>query len=340
MTRSQIDFERFNPFRTPDWRFERVLQMVDRFPNPGRSTRRDDEYIKGLRQFILRYRNSDEIGRRRLINENPGLYFAWIIHERAEEDFETMTMIECRILAGQPDEEICDDAHTIPEAIHWYERLFFNVRDRLGAHDWILKHVLVPAIRRSREAAEARAGDGPVRVPLAEPMFDATLRWFAYFSGRHVFDAMLSGFRRGMFVASQDGVSDYLVNHSFTNFKLRTSQSAGYFEVNKYNVMELFQTLLRVVEIERSADTAEQAQNLIHVNIGAMLKGLPWAVGDEGEKNFAGTPVAAADREASELRDDELLLLSSGQSAPKVKDAAGLMLPAPTSREGTSDADD
>jgi hypothetical protein len=217
----KIDFERYNPFRRPDWRFERVLRMVDRHPSPGRSTKRDDEWVKGLRQFILRYRSASEAKRERLCYENPGLYFAWLIHERSEDEPEIAFMIEARILANQSGREICIESDTIPEAIDWYEHLFFDVRTRLRAHDWVMKHVLVPSVTRAQENKHDEGVRFP-RQPLSEPFYDSTLKFFGYFGGPVLIDFMLAGFRRGVIARSSEDVSAWLDQYTSAAAKRRS----------------------------------------------------------------------------------------------------------------------
>lgn len=45
--------------------------------------------------------------------------------------------VEARILARHDDATIARDCSLVPEVVHWFEALFFNVRDRLHARDWI-----------------------------------------------------------------------------------------------------------------------------------------------------------------------------------------------------------
>lgn len=46
--------------------------------------------------------------------------------------------VEARILARQTDDEIATRTGLAPAVVGWYEVLFFNVRDRLNARDWII----------------------------------------------------------------------------------------------------------------------------------------------------------------------------------------------------------
>src|ERR1700677_3869694 len=149
MVNQMILSNKYNPSLRPEWRFNRVLEMVDRpTANPGRSTTRDDIYVKSLRRFILRYRYSDDPQARNVLwHENPGLYWAFELYELKVDNLDhKAALIEARILAGQSDEDIAQELGTMPEVPEWYEALFFNVRDRLGNLDWIMDAVLYPAL--------------------------------------------------------------------------------------------------------------------------------------------------------------------------------------------------
>jgi hypothetical protein len=331
-----IVFSKYHPFRRPDWRYERVLQMVDRFPSPGRSTSRDDIWVKGLRNFILQYRSGKPGARARLEYANPGLYFAWIIHEQAEEDYETAFMIESRILADQPDEEIAKEAHTLPEAIAWYEALFFNVRDRLESHDWVLKHVLMPSVLRCRDQFKKEQGAGDegtgnkfIRDPLAEPFWDSSLKFMGYFGGKFIIDFMLTGYARGVKAQARDQTWKWVSNYFQGQGSRRAAMGIGHFEVNKYNVMELFQVHMRLVELQHQASKEGGAETTFEKNVEAFMSDIPWSVGMDGAKAVEGTPMAALDEGAAEMRDDELLLLSAGENIARIDEIATLTLPAP-----------
>lgn len=343
-----VNYDRYDPFRTVSWRFDRVLRMVERYPNPGRSTRRDDKFIRGLRNFILRYRQYDPERRETLKHENPGLYGAYQIHERRPDNAETAILIEARLLAKQTTEEIAAATCTLPEIVYWYEKLFFNVQDRLGAHDWILKQALIPALIEADPEPEDNENNqnNPAaqfrRKPLSEPFFDGTLKFFAYYGGPIMLNFMISGFQQGTVVRSQDGIADWLEGFMGSAIYRRAAQAIPMFEVNKYNVMELFATFTRIVEIRRSIEGQEKQTTAIEQNVSETLLGMTWAVGKEGETNFEGTPVLELDNYAAELRDDELLIASTGKRPSTIDGIEKLRLSeveiVPAAKEGKAHA--
>lgn len=329
MSHKLAQYNEYNPFRRPDWRYERVLGMLDSPDRVGRSTKSDDEWTKGFRGFIPRYLRYPE-RHDAMFRQNPGLFLAYKINENRNDDPEIAFTVEARLLANQTDQEIAGELDTLPQAITWYEKLFFDVRKHLHAHDWIIKHGLMPAILEALAGPTRPSTDGDDvpdtslaaairRTPLAEPFWDSTLKFFGYFGGPILLDFMISSFRRGIKVHSQEDISGWMDQATTHSLKRRSVMAACMFEVNKFNVMELFATHARLMEIERSTDSDDHARTEIEKNVSGLLQALPWSVGRSSVAHYEGTDVIEADQGAAELRDGELMQAASGQSIDTMK---------------------
>src|SRR3954471_10856185 len=66
-------------------------------------------------------------------------------------------------------------------------------------------------------------------------------------------------------------------------------------------------------------------------HIDAMLKEIPWAVGDRAKEKLP-PQLAGYDEGAAELRADEVLLLAGGQEPPDLVALKGMQLPPPKPR--------
>jgi hypothetical protein len=316
-----------DPFLRPNWRHERVVKMLASVP-PERVKRFDDTWVQGYKKFLFLW-NKGEDNRDKLLHDDPGLYFAYIMHDRMFIEPEMRLMVEARLLAGVPYRDIANDCKTIPETIEWYERLFFNVAEFLPHHDWILKHVLLPSSDRFVEANTDDEEEEFQPRPTSEvvrPHLDMTLKFFAYYGGPIACDAMISGFRRNKHVASQQELPEYFHEQFMSQVTRRSAQAAGQFEINKYNVMELFATHTRIIEIQRSAESAEDRHNAFEKHVNAMLTELPWTVGLESKRLFDGSTIGDFDSGSAELNEEELMLLGSGRKPESVEGVAGLTI--------------
>jgi len=316
-----------DPFLRPNWRHERVVKMLNSVP-PERVKRFDDKWVQGYKKFLFQW-NKGEDKRDKLMYDNPGLYFAYIMHDRMFIEPEMRLMMEARLLAGVSYTDIANDCKTIPETVQWYERLFFNVKDFLPHHDWILKHVLLPSSDRFVEDSVDDDEEEFKPRPSSEvvrPHLDMTLKFFAYYGGPIACDAMISGFRRNKQVTSQEELPEYFHEQFMAQVTRRSAQAAGQFEINKYNVMELFATHTRIIEIQRSAESAEDRHNEFEKHVNAMLTELPWTVGLESKKLFDGSSIGEFDSGAAELNEEELMLFGSGRKPESVEGVAGLTI--------------
>ncbi len=186
------EFQRFNPFCEPDWRFARVTQLErDR----NRCTRRDDEYIRRARVFYQRWQARRQADRESLLWREPGLYYAMLIHEEAVSNPHNSVILEAKLLAGEDDEAIAQTQGMLPEAVHWYEAMFFNVRPRLESWCWVVQQVLIPAALRCARTMDVHAANSGQSA--ANAFLDESLKSFGFFGGPKLLDFMIAGFHRG-----------------------------------------------------------------------------------------------------------------------------------------------
>lgn len=316
-----------DPFRRPDWRYKRVLRMVSRMPSPGRTTRHDDKYIKGARSFMLRWKKG-EAERDRLLYENPGMYHAWCVFDNIEKDADFQFIMEARLLSGQTPEAIAFESCVLPETVEWYEKVFFNVKDSLGHHDWILKHVLLPSLVRNHEPDDDDNADGLnySSPPVVKPHMDSTLKFFSYFGGPIICEFMLSGFKRGLHCHAWEKIGEWLDESMMDSIRRRTAQAAQVFDINKYNVMELVQVHTRIVEIQRSAESQEDKHSAIENHVHGMLAEIPWTVGHDAREVFEGTVIGQLDDVAAETNAEELMLLGAGQQPLDIEDLPAMSI--------------
>lgn len=306
-------FQKYNPFREPNWRYNRVLELAERQGAPGRvSWRTDDDYVKVAKNFVVQYNRLPEEERNQLFASNPGLYYAYMLNEAPDE--EVNCMVQARILAGETDAEIADHICTLPATIEWYEALFFNVRDRLGCQDWIVSTILGPSAERG----------------VKDRSFDFAAKMFGYFGGSLALEVIATGFNIEDRPKGRDQVSDFLDTATMIGLKRKSAMAAMTFEVNKFNVMQLFDTHARLMEMERSADAAGAIQNNYEKNVASLFKEMDWTAGIEGKRPMPGnSPLRKFRGLAAEPRAEELAQLGKGNDDELYEKLSILKLPPP-----------
>jgi hypothetical protein len=320
------DIQRYAIFRAPDWRWQRVLELVDRFPAVGRCSRRDDRWISVARAFVQRWRHcSSKEERDLLFPTHPGLWNAYQIYERSGHgDRSYAQILEARILARQTDAEIAHELDTIPNTILWYKALFFDVRKRLDARDWIIQAVLAPAILRqspTARIAQALPSDSD-DLPANEaecaslPYLDASMKHFAYFGGPHALDMVLHTFRSGKRMASPDDWHDWANGVTLDQLRRRAAQVVMTARIDKFNTIELLRGFLRGLEIEKDDGSPDQQRSKLERHLSTFLEDVPYTVGDS--KAALQRPHGKYLETHEELRDSELDALAAGKEVADV----------------------
>ena len=144
---------------------------------------------------------------------------------------------------------------------------------------------------------------------------------------------MLSGFRRDLRLTTNEDVGPWMNEYIMQAAKRRCAMAVGQFEVNKYNVMELFGFFGQIMTIEKSAEHEDQARTGIETNIDTMLHQISFAMGREGVASVAGTAIEEFDTGPVELRDAELLMLQSGNKVDTLDDLEDVRIPEPRKKE-------
>ena len=298
--------------RDPGWRFARVLHLLESGPRPLRPTRNDDRYIRGYVKFLTEYRyawtraESEMEQLHRDPADSPRLSrlfakfaerwysYRWHMHE----DREWRALLQARILAREDDDEIAVHFGTLPKVVHWYERMFFNVRDRLESRTWIAKTILQSATFRAANR------DGS----MTENQRDLMYKLFAYYGGSYALDAVITGFEHDAMPASASGVSLWFEKTAKSLLRIRATTALQLFEANKFNVMQLFDLCFNVMSVmERAGTTGSPLEEAV----ADALSSLNWQMAVRDEQSLFATSDCL--QGPAEPRTKELLMLSSGE---------------------------
>jgi hypothetical protein len=148
---------------------------------------------------------------------------------------------------------------------------------------------------------------------------------------------MLTGFRTDCRVQSRDDLSDFFDNQFRLQIQRRSAQAAGMFDINRYNVMELFQIHTNLVAATK-AKNPETQRSEFEKHVLAFMSELPWAAGAAGKKIFDRTIMGQMDNGAAEMDDEEMLLTNSGAPPDSLAEVAALNItsrvPIPPKRPG------
>lgn len=177
-----------NTRRPADWRWQRACELAD----GARSVRgRDDDNIMFVAKFRrLLDRCQDDNDRLNVLDTYPALYEAYALYDASDEPTEHKWELEARLLAREPFADIEAKMGISPETTAAYERVFFDVIDRLGSPSLIIHTIIGRA----------------VQMGLAEREYDCLWKLFAYWLGVPVLDVLVFKFNSPQHVESRDGL--------------------------------------------------------------------------------------------------------------------------------------
>lgn len=248
-----------DPLREPAWRYERVLYLTPPQKARKRLSKQDDDYVRRFRRLLVANNHSDL---NRAIIADPDMYCAWRIHDNR--DHILRSYIDARLLARQDDLDIASRCSTSPGAIDCYEKMFFNVRDRLDSSDWVMN--LIHGFHGNRGILSATES-------LSDT--DRTLRFFAYYGGIFILEALISQWYSLNIPVSFEQMDKFLDEQFARTLKFKSSVAAQWFEANQLNVMQLFDIHCRLMEVIAKIEGNNSADGIGESNakkIQVMLK--------------------------------------------------------------------
>lgn len=316
-------YEQFNPFRNPAWRCRRVLELVDASPVRRAHRVHDDEYVKKFRLFMLSLKAAQtESARLRLFHREPGIYYANQFYNHPDSGWRAI--LDARILAREPDDFIADEFDTIPEAIYWYEKLFFNVRDRLHSRSYIVKSVL---------------GIGQGAVTDAEGSITTeqqamAYKLFAYFGGPMVLDVLLFGCEGRSMPTKVDQAEEWLDESVKSAIRIKSAVTARFMSINKFSMLQLLEIQQRFMQFEKEARLAAGGAGADYqANIERFFEQIPLAIGSAAKKGRTQASLYF-DETSAEPRAVEDLHLVRGEVPDSLRQKLEYVRPEPSNGEG------
>jgi len=242
-----------NPVRRPQWRLDRVLQLVRHRPQPLWPRRVDCHAIRVYRRILLELAaaRNDEDAVDKLEHESPDICYAHALHYSA--DAEPRQILEARLLTSESLDLIAKRMGTSTKAIEYYEALFFNVRDRLDSDDWIRS-----VIRGNFHKAERNASNG-----MDVEQRGYAMRLFAYYGGPLVLDAVIQGLSQAKMPNGVNGVAPWFEDVLDQLVRTSAAVAAATVSIDRKSMMRLLTLAMKHrTAVEPAGETADNDLNI------------------------------------------------------------------------------
>lgn len=313
---SLVSFSSSNPWRRPDWRWQRALSFLDEgAPRPSR--RKDGpssfNWIWKAIRFLRRYRSiQTDLEELQLADEYPDLYWSYYVYRNTHNP--QKHAIEAHVLARDSDFDIAQSCGMATKIIEAYESLFFDVRARLHHRQYILHCVIGPELQRS----------------LTDGDYAILWKLYGYFLGPHVLSALESKFPTAIWCGSPDAVGAAVMDDAISTLKLKAALAAKTIPVDGRTQIELLHAFTKFVEVERNSDSLGKSQEQLLDHVDAMLDSLPFNIGGRNPHTNDTIDVgliAEYDRGAAELTYAETMQVATRQPLADAATLAKLSFP-------------
>lgn len=286
MNLGYVAFCRNNPLSTPNWRFLRIKGLTVE-SQQQRSSYKDDLWTGKGRKFVKELSECrTETDHSELFAKNPDAYHAYELYAATGKDADKVRLIvESRLLTGMSFSEIASKNRMSEEALRWYEALFFDVADHLDKTDWIHTAVLVPAERQAYVNSKYRSGQENAFEAIANPILDASLKYFSYYGGQHFCETIIRGFRDDLKVENPRQALRALRKIFIDKLTIRAVTAVHRMQTSNFNANELLNTYARFQEQSIAAAKAAKTGNdgvntpsRVAEQLHAALEFVPFAV--------------------------------------------------------------
>lgn len=290
---------------------DRVYRLAQALVRLGaRPSRHDEPSIREVWRFLkARAAAANSHQRAQVVRDFPDLTTAFDL--RFEKAQRLRWAIEAYLLSELDPAKIAAKFGVSVGVIVWYATVFFNV-----------SHLKASPLRIVLDVV--RAVDDRGRITL-----DAHKVWklVALHQRSIALDRLLE--LRSSETTAPGDVVTWL--SSTLALLARTKQMLSLESIG--NDLNAIASLAKVGPDHAAKKPGDPAQlNSIEQGVKAMLENLPFASGDDAQKQFAGTEIGALDEGATELRADELMRLSAGEEVEGLEEIRNFELPPPRPR--------
>ena len=204
--------------------------------------------------------------------------------------------IEARLLANEDVCTVAESTQIDAEVIEAYEKLFFNVCDKLNSSTYILHVAIGDAVQRG----------------MTDRDYHILWKLYAFVRGSKMLEFLMYTFTDMDKATNAHQVDTMLAADYRSNMRRKAALSARMMGVNNFTQDRLIELQTKIVEIEKAAGD-DSAPDEIAQSIQTMFSKLPFLTG-EGCLRSGDKRMVALSKTSGDLRADELLRLSMGET--------------------------
>jgi len=310
-----LQYSKNHPLRPVDWRWEKARAIRE---SNGRMSP-DDSAVADAVVFQKELAAcKDDFDRYVLMEKEPDLYYAYIIRGDENSKQPIKAEIEARILAIEDFDKIADRCGCSVDTIKYFEKMFFNVNDKLKNTSYILHQVMGPAIHRG----------------MSQRDYDLLWKLYGYFCGSAVVDAVTTTFTNPTRPETPEQVDAMFIDDTKTVMRRKAAIAARTIAVNEYTQAKILELYAQFLEVEKDTGGGSGGgSDVLLENIKVMMTALPWSTGTAARKNKTKLSIEY-DNNSAELRSDEIMAISLNNETDEMKEISNIKFPEAKPNDG------
>jgi hypothetical protein len=304
--------------RAPDWRWKRATHCREKRKRlkPADSDSFLVEALRFSNEYFAR-RESDTFDELDIYEDYPLMHQAYTLYSK-DGASDLRWEVEARLLSGQTDEEIAKLTSASPEVIDLYEKVFFNVRDRLDSSSYIIQVVMGRSIHQG----------------VSDRDYDLIWKMYGYHGGPDILSAFIN--RTGLVglgrnPISKDDIKGILDDaHGLVN-SVRAAVANIVEPINGFTAHNIKSIALEYKKAEL-ASAAPGSEGLVGKKLTEVMLSLPWSSGNGTIKHPVLDCMKDMDGWSAEPRIREIgLILNGGVTEEPIQE---MRLPEPEGDNG------
>lgn len=252
-----------NPLRLPTWRSD-IVQDYNVPPEKRQILPDEDKFVLEYVKFIDKYRDArtDRFALRKLRAEQPEIFDCYQLANNDVTDLKTV--LESFLLSQASSQDISSVLAFSPSMIDWYERMCFDVRDRLDKRIWLANYIINEYVYASHISQERMLMDASITVPpqTQKQKKDCIFKLCGLYGGPLLIELMYTGFNNRAFPVHVDNIS-YFIDNTVKDFIRARGAFAAKMLDNSADSMKMLLNLAYKVTESAQEETKTEYQESV-----------------------------------------------------------------------------
>ncbi len=245
-----------SPIRPTNWRWLRANYYIENDQTTIPRSPDNDKYVVAAALF-KRYLDT---ARPEVLRHTQKIkYQAWKINTDAAYN-RSRWELEARLIAGQTNEDIGIRISVYPESVAYYEKWFYNVRDRLNNVGYIFNNLIAPLMPNNPKETD----------------YEMLWKFYGLRADGNVLDSLIYGFCNKAYTTDAQSVQGFWIEDYQENLSRKGALAAKLVKVDFNSYVKILDQRIKLLEVNKDTGAGTTVQDSVLYNIQVALEQTPW----------------------------------------------------------------